>query len=510
MNWRAVPAIALAALSACAHPAPATKAPAGPTPVERLAAADALLAEGCLDCLFDAYREYVSLQSIPAAADLAARGVVRASALIAVRERELGMVDEGYLRRAREAAAATPAGEGEFAQSLEALDAVPPRAGPRDPAVAQKSLAMSQNRADWSARLRAHADDDALSGVAWLWFTCAYAPTRGDRDFASMLAPITKLHDSRLMLYEAATCAVGGDARQKQLADADPRFHELDFWFGSQQISQQKLDDAEQTLTRAYEWHPEWPAVINSLANLSLTAEDFQGALDLYEKSIALVPGMSDSLLGRVRALSYLGRYQEGIARATELLPIGPPGDAYYWRAWNRNQSDAIEDAWTDIQAAERVWHNNEVLKLAGMIAYRRRELDIAATKFEGALQIEGNDCEARFALSGVRIELNAWAEAASQYDRTSTCLENARAQLAVEISQLQKSDGNPQRIARQIAHREQQRAAALRMQTQAWFNSAVANLQLGQKDKARDLADKVKDDEQFGARAREILARVR
>jgi hypothetical protein len=47
-------------------------------------------------------------------------------------------------------------------------------------------------------------------------------------------------------------------------------------------------------------------------------------------------------------------------------------------------------------------------------------------------------------------------------------------------------------------------------MEVQSWFNGAAANLQLNRKDEARQLAGKIVDDEQFGARAREILARVR
>ena len=43
-----------------------------------------------------------------------------------------------------------------------------------------------------------------------------------------------------------------------------------------------------------------------------------------------------------------------------------------------------------------------------------------------------------------------------------------------------------------------------------AWFDTAVASYNLSRKADAQQYAEKVVDDEQFGARAREILSRVR
>jgi tetratricopeptide (TPR) repeat protein len=354
------------------------------------------------------------------------------------------------------------------------------------------------------------ADAGPLWGAAWVWFACTYGQTRADRELNALLGPVVTLHDAPLIMYEAATCAVGGDTLLADLAASDPRFHEIEFWTGSRQVAVQDLDGAQTTLTRAYGWHPAWPAVINSLANLYLTAEDFQTALEFYERSIALVPGTGESLLGRVRALSYLGRSEEAIARATELLPIGPPGDAYYWRAWNENRLDRLEPAWEDVEAARRLWVNSEVLKLAGLVAYRRRELDIARDRFESALKIPGNsDCEVVFDLAGVNVELASWNVGANLYASAATCFDQLRAGLAAEIAKLQQSGGNPDRVGRQVSSREEQRAGALRLQIQSWFNGAVANLQLGRREAARDLAEKVQEDDQFGARAKEILKRI-
>ena len=90
--------------AACARPPlkpVAATAPPPPTPAQRLASADALVREGCLDCLIDAFGQYELLRTIPSAAEIGTAGAVRSAALIALRERELGMSDEGYSQRAR-------------------------------------------------------------------------------------------------------------------------------------------------------------------------------------------------------------------------------------------------------------------------------------------------------------------------------------------------------------------------------------------------------------------------
>src|SRR5206468_12740155 len=93
-------ALAVAA-SACSPKAPPVIVMPAPTPSQRLASADALVRAGCLDCLISAYGEYELLRMVPSATDTATAGAVRSAALIAVRERELGLADGGYGQRER-------------------------------------------------------------------------------------------------------------------------------------------------------------------------------------------------------------------------------------------------------------------------------------------------------------------------------------------------------------------------------------------------------------------------
>ena len=63
-------------------------------------AADAQVRAGCFDCLVSAFQEYDSLRPTASVADEASIGAARSAALLAIRERELGTEDSGYLTRA--------------------------------------------------------------------------------------------------------------------------------------------------------------------------------------------------------------------------------------------------------------------------------------------------------------------------------------------------------------------------------------------------------------------------
>src|SRR5260221_12597304 len=103
ISWRIAGLLLLLTMSACAKPAvaPVPTAPPPPTPAQRLASAEALVREGCLDCLIDAFGQYELLRAMPSAAAIGTAGAVRSAALIALRHRELGVTEEGYSLRAR-------------------------------------------------------------------------------------------------------------------------------------------------------------------------------------------------------------------------------------------------------------------------------------------------------------------------------------------------------------------------------------------------------------------------
>lgn len=483
----------------------------------RLTAADRLVRAGCYDCLVAAYREFEALTAVPVVAAAAAAGVVRAAALAAMRERELGMVDTGYLTIARNHGAAVPDAPGRAPQLLDAVAAltgviygVNRRLAGDDEL--DRSIQFSRNRDTYVKALRDAAPFDELGAYAWATYMCRIAAEWRNATLDEIFVASPALADTPLMLFRRATCRGLDERVLETLLQQDPRFGEVPYLLGLIAVGRQDLDGSEALFGRAHDWRPRWPSLLQAMGDVAMTAEDLENAAALYGQASAVEPRSVDARLGKVRALTYLGRHEDAIAATDPLLASNwSLGDARYWRALNEAELQRYDEAWADVEEAGKLLLNSDVPKLAGIIAYRRHELDVARARFEQSRERNPADCEVRFYLGVVRAEQSAWLETADTLMRAGECLEQLERRLRAEIAAIAaRPASRPDRRARQIARREREIASAARMLAASWFNIAVAYFNLSQKNEARLFAERVVDDDQFGARAREILARLK
>jgi tetratricopeptide (TPR) repeat protein len=494
------------AASACA---PKRVAPVDPSIAARatLAEADELVRAGCFDCLAGALNQYESVRAVPGVGAVATAGAVRASALLALRERELGTTDSGYLEKARELAA----GAQDVAPLLDLIEIMPWRAGAGRSGAPDQPLTIYQNRDQRIEMLRSLAGRDELSAYVWLSYACQTMSGRTER--SELIAPIDAVRpmsDIPLLAFKQAIC-LGVDAESiDALSQRELRFAELSFFRGLIASGARKLDDADARYREAYAWRSAWPAATLAIANIGMTAEEFAMALEFYNTTLELAPSYPDALLGKLRALTYLARREEALGVASELLALRRyPGDAYYWRAFNELQLDRLDAAWDDIEAADTVMVNSDVPKLAGIIEMRRRHLDVARQKLEVSRQRNPADCEAGYYLHLVLADQTRWPGVVEAAVATAGCLDDAEEYARREIDRIAASQAPEARKARQIAARRQQIASAGRMRATCWFNAAVANFNLSKPDESRRYAEKVAADEQFGERARDLMARL-
>jgi tetratricopeptide (TPR) repeat protein len=519
-----LPAILVAALSACAK-RPAVIVPAIPSPAARLAAADALVSSGCLDCLVEAHRQYDSLRAEPAVADRAAAGGVRTAALIALREHELGLADGGYIAVARRMlGVSVPSPELPSTVDLAEVLVAAPSGPSRAVTLEVQTLALvrlSENQPRWAGLLRQRMPDDAVAAYFWLSMACGIygsaVPDSADR--ASVAG--NALEVPLVSFKENTACVRNRIELLEKLIEAEPRFREIHFFLGLAALAGRPrpgqpggppdLERADEEFRAAYEWRQDWPTLTMTIANLALTFEDFLRALTFYQRTLDLVPRNAVALLGKIRTLTYLQTHDEAIAVADELLETGDsPGEARYWRALNQEQLGEHDLAWADIELADKVLFNGDVPKLAGLIAINRRELEVARVKLELALKRRAPGCDAGFYLQIVLSEQRNWDRAASAAAAAAGCFDAEERRLLEEIEQFRTAKMPPERRDRQIARREQQIAGNARMRAAAWFNAAASNFNLGRKDDARLFAEKLIDDQQFAARANDLLGRLR
>jgi tetratricopeptide (TPR) repeat protein len=299
--------------------------------------------------------------------------------------------------------------------------------------------------------------------------------------------------------------------RSRRCPGASPRFAELPFFRGLLASGARKLDDADARYREAYAWRSTWPAATLAIANIDMTVEEFATALEFYNMTLELAPSYPDALLGKLRALTFLARREEALGVADELLALRRyPGDAYYWRAFNELQLGRLDAAWDDIEASDKVMVNSDVPKLAGIIEMRRRQLDVAQQKLEVSRQRNPADCESGYYLHLVLADQTRWPGVVDAAVATAGCLDDAEAYARRDIDRIAASQAPEARKARQIAARRQQIASAGRMRATCWFNAAVANFNLSKLADSRRYAEKVAADEQFGERARDLMARLK
>jgi tetratricopeptide (TPR) repeat protein len=510
-RWRPACVVLVCAAAACAPRRPALPDPAVSARAA-LGEADALVRAGCFDCLTSALKQYESVRAVPAVAAQATAGAVRASALLALRERELGMTDSGYLEKARDLAARNERLRQEVAPLLDVIGITLWRAGAGRSGDGDQPLAIYQNRAARLEVLRSLAARDELSAYVWLAYACETSSARTDmRELVAPMDAARPMSGLPLLAFRQAICqGVDGEALDALLL-REPRFVELAYFRGLVASADRDLDAADMHYREAYAWRDTWPAATLLIANVAMTGEEYAAALEFYEKTLALAPSFPDALLGKLRALSYLSRYEEALAVADELLALRRyPGDAYYWRAANELQMNRLDAAWTDIEAADKAMVNSDVPKLAGIIQMRRREPDAARQKLETARRRNPNDCETGYYLQLALGDLARWPALVDVAAGTAGCLDDAEAAARQDIERIAASTLSDARKARQTARRQQQIASAVRMRATCWFNAAVANFNLSKPDEARRYAEKVADDEQFGERARALTARIR
>ena len=485
-----------------------------PTPAQRLASADALVRAGCLDCLIAAYGEYDLLRTFPAARDAAAAGAVRSAALIAIRERELGLVDEGYGQRARALLIGAPSLPNWLPTLLDIVDVLPASAGgitrtPTSDIDLDRARALRANRTAWNTRLRELAPIDELAAYVWLAFTCGETESR-NLTVDEIAEPASTFKDTPLIGFKRAICRGIEPQRLLALRQRDTRFAEVPYYLGLFAVGQRKLDEADQHFEEAYAWRTQWPSLTQSIANVAMTAEEFERSLTFYNRTLELEPHAVDAMLGRVRALTYLGRNIEAIATTEHLVAERWfVGDARYWRALNESELERNEEAWVSIEAAAKLLINAQVPKLAGLIAYRRQQLDVSRAKFEESRGRNPNDCETVFYLGVVLAEQRSWTPTAETLLDAARCLEGNEIAYLQEIASIQASNDPPARKAGKIARREQYVAKGRRQLATSWFDIAVAYYNLSRKGEARQFAEKVVGDEMFGERARELMARL-
>ena len=456
------------------------------------------------------------LRAFPQARDAAVAGAVRSAGLIALRERELGLVDEGYGQRARALLIGAPNLPTWLATLLDIIDVLPASVGgitrtPTSDIDLDRARVLRANRDAWHTRLRELAPIDELAAYVWLAFTCGATESRdltldvtgraGGHVQGRAAHRLQARHLPRHRAQAAASAARGRRSlRRGAVLPGQLRGRPAQAGRGGSAIrGSVRVADAVAE-----------PDAIDRQRR-----DDRRGVRALVEllQPDAGARAARRRCDARQGARAHVSRANvEAIAPPTSCSPsAGLSATRVTGARSTRAQLEHYDEAWVDIEPAAKLLVNAEVPKLAGLIAYRRQQLEVSRAKFELVAHAQPERLRNRL-LSRRRAGRTASLGADRRRAARGRPLPRGQRERvpAEEIAAIQASDDPPARKARQdrqsrAVHRQRPPQIAT-----SWFNIAVAYYNLSRKSEARQFAEKVADDEQFGERARDLLSRLR
>lgn len=265
-----------------------------------------------------------------------------------------------------------------------------------------------------------------------------------------------------------------------------------------------RVMSAYRELSLAHDIIPESSVIGLALADIALGLRQFEQALRLYEGSSG--GNRSEALLGRAKALTYLGRHSEAMGVMDELIqdPAAKPGDSHYWRAWNLFQMSEFGWAHESAMTALEFWTAPHVYQLAGLTAMRLSRHGEARVHFEAALKSGANDCESMSYLAQIDLHEKAWHHALDRFAAVATCCDRALTGLQVASPPYSSKDAPGADIESAATAAEIAQLKAL--QSSSIYSAAVAAKILGWRDLALDYARRLLADPDYNGRARDFI----
>jgi len=435
-----------ASRKAVAPPAATTVKPA---PVD----ITALIRRGCFHCLEEALA--------------AARGeeAFEVAALLTLRAKELGLPYADY----RGQAAATAPPDPAYATYLEVVDAFPVDAmtGGRyqrdtntsPPVRIDRNAAgapvrppgIAERASRWREVLTGGPGSDLFKRYLDLTIGCSLVP-RTPQSPAPALAPAER--DVPLLRYRFGLCGI--EPRDlRAFRDGDPEFIDADFTLGRIAMGGRPadLDEGLRWMQSARDAFPASPVIALSLGVVYDQREEWSESLKVYDTVIAQLPFHRDALLGRTVALSHLGRYEDAIATATQMIDLGEwlMGEAHYWRAWNEFSLRQYQTAREDTDRAKSRMVNAAVFVLSGLVEWNLLRLPTAESELEEALKMDFGRCDAAQYLGRVRVQQRKVPEALAAFKQAIQCFDlsiTVREKLIADIQAGPGTDATKTRLA--------------------------------------------------------------
>lgn len=442
---------------------------------------------------------------------------IKAALLLALREKELGIMHSQVLDQAEEWISRLSQLEG-FRRYVEIVRRIPAdtKGITGDSAGETEDLDeyfewVKHNVDPINAHLREKSTSSDLFAYLYISFHGAYSHRFPETDTLGELAelfPASPLVRFKLAIYPAL------DLQGLQgLLSMDPEFYEAELFLGDLELQSGKVLSAEKRYLSAHAHIPESTALVISLANVCFHLEEFDRCLEYNDQALRLAPNYRDALLGKAMSLGYLNRHEEALTELRKIMELGKYyiGETYYWTAWNLNELGRIDEAQVNIDKAKNyLIGHKEVASLSGLIAYQQKRLDDAEKDFTEALNLNPYDCEAAFYMGKIHADRLAWSDSGTFYEKAATCNGATEAAVNEKIREIEASGMSEARKQRHIQKKRAQILQLRRSKATSYYNAAAGFYNAKMLEKALPLAEQAAEYPLTREKAEDLIAAIK
>ena len=460
-----------------------------------------------------AYRKFLAL---PAFRKKSGIKFIKTSLLLAIREKELGILNQKTLQEASNLINLEPYFSN-YSRYIEIVKRIPENTkgitGDRidDSSIDAQYEWIKQNFEAARIHLLEKSVSTDFYAYLYLSFHSAFSYKYEEKEDFSRFASI--FPDSKFIKYKLAIYPPEKPDLFKDLLQANPDFYEANYFLGNIALSQGKVLTAENYYKKALEYITDSTSLIISLTKVYFHLEEFKTCLEYNNLALQLAPEYRDAILGKAMCLSYMGRHEEAIKILDNMIELGKyyMGETYYWLAWNQNELEQLDKARINVtRSRDFLIGQYEVSLLDGIIAYKQKRLDNAEENFKEALLLNSQDCESAYYLGKIYAEREDWKNSGSYFKKGAICNEQTENTIKSKILEIKEAALSTLRKDKLIKKKKIQLLQTRQTKATCQFNAAASYFNAKEYKKAFLLAEKAAEHPTFKQQAEELILAIK
>jgi tetratricopeptide (TPR) repeat protein len=478
--------------------------------------ADAQFKTGSYIGLKNAWSAYREFLAIPAFRKNSGLKFIKTSLLLAIREKELGILNPKTLQKVSNLINQEPY-FANYSRYVEIVKRIPENTkGITGDKIDDSSI---NAQFEWIKQnfepVRNHLLEKSVStdfyAYLYLSFHSAFSyKFEEDEDFSRFASIFL---DSKLIKFKLSIYPQEKPDALKELLQDNPDFYEADYFLGNIALNQGKVLAAENHYKKALEHITESTSLIISLTKVYFHMEEFETCLEFNNLALQLAPEYRDAILGKAMCLSYMGRHEEAIEILDNMIELGKyyMGETYYWLAWNQNELEQLDKARINVtRSRDFLIGHYEVSLLDGIVAYKQKRLNKAEENFKEALLLNNQDCESAYYLGKIYAEREDWKYSGSYFEKGALCNEQTEKAIKSKILEIREAALSTQRKDKLIKKKKIQLLQTRQTKATCQFNAAASYFNSKEYKKAFLLAEKAAEHPTFKQQAEELILAIK